>query len=125
MKVFLDTHAAVYLWEGRAERFEAASTDLVQRGTLFVSPFVRLELQFLFEIGRLTVSADEVLGGLAAEDGVTISGDRSENVVERAVTLSWTRDPFDRLIVATASLHGSPLLTRDETIRANYPDAVW
>ncbi len=56
---------------------------------------------------------------------VTVSRDRVETVVERAMTLSWTRDPFDRVIVATADLHGAPLLTRDERIRENYPAAVW
>jgi PIN domain nuclease of toxin-antitoxin system len=32
---------------------------------------------------------------------------------------------FDRLIVAQARVSGSTLLTKDRTIRENYPPAVW
>ncbi len=125
MNVFLDTHAAVYLWEGRAERFEQESKRLLRDGILLLSPFVRLELGFLHEIGRLTVTPDEILGGLTGDGGVTVSNARVANVVERAMSMSWTRDVFDRLIVASADLQGAPLLTRDEVIREHYPHAVW
>ena len=39
--------------------------------------------------------------------------------------LSWTRDPFDRLLVATALLHQAPLVTCDTRIQENFPGAVW
>ncbi len=39
--------------------------------------------------------------------------------------LTWTRDPFDRWIVATAKLHRSPLITKDEKIQHHYADAIW
>jgi PIN domain nuclease of toxin-antitoxin system len=44
---------------------------------------------------------------------------------ERAGSLKWARDPFDRLIVAQADFHGADLLTRDEKIRENYARAFW
>jgi len=37
----------------------------------------------------------------------------------------WTRDPFDRLIVAHAIKANCNLLTKDEKIRKNYAHAVW
>lgn len=46
-------------------------------------------------------------------------------VIERATTLSWTRDPFDRIITAHAMLDENPLVTMDEAILANYSRAVW
>jgi PIN domain nuclease of toxin-antitoxin system len=39
--------------------------------------------------------------------------------------LTWTRDPFDRMLVATALLHEIPLVTRDTCIHDNFPGAVW
>ena len=40
--------------------------------------------------------------------------------------LDWDhRDPADRTIVATASLHACPLVTSDTAIRAFYSQAVW
>ena len=40
--------------------------------------------------------------------------------------LNWDhRDPADRTIVATASLHACPLVTSDSAIRAFYSQTVW
>ncbi len=47
-----------------------------------------------------------------------------ERVVETAERQAWMRDPFDRLIVAQASLAAAPLLTKDRTIREHYAKAA-
>lgn len=122
---FLDTHAAVFLWEGRVEVFGRDSRALLESADLRLSPIVALELQFLEEIGRLEVKPDEILRGLASELGVVASADVFEHVVVHAMRLSWTRDPFDRIIAATAALHRAPLITRDRNIQGHYDRAVW
>lgn len=125
LTAFLDTHAAVFLWEGRVELFGRESRSLLESADLRVSPVVRLELKFLEEIGRLKVTHSKILRGLSTELGVVSSADVLEHVVAHAVGVAWTRDPFDRIIAATAMLHRSPLITRDRTIRGNYERAVW
>lgn len=125
MKAFLDTHAAVFLWEGEIGLFGGRSRDLLERAALFVSPVVRLELRFLFEVGKLAVDADTILGGLVADVGLELAGESLAAVAAQAMSLSWTRDPFDRMIVATAALHRAPLITRDERMQAAYPAAAW
>lgn len=45
--------------------------------------------------------------------------------MQSAAGLTWTRDPFDRLIAAHAIVAGAPLLTADRTILENLPQAVW
>lgn len=42
-----------------------------------------------------------------------------------AADLSWTRDPFDRLISAHAIVANAPLVTADEVIREHLSLAVW
>lgn len=125
MRAFLDTHAAIFLWEGRAEVFGPGSRELLERATLHVSPLVRLELGFLKEVGKLKVDPDHLLGSLAADLGVTMTSDPLEVLIPHAMPLSWTRDPFDRLLVATALLHQAPLVTRDTRIHENFAGAVW
>ncbi|MBI4864637.1 MAG: PIN domain-containing protein [Candidatus Riflebacteria bacterium] len=122
---FLDTHAAVFLWEGREDVWGARSAQLLSTAVLRVSPVVRLELRFLHEVGKLKVEADTILGGLAADCQVQIHEDPLTAVVSAAMGLAWTRDPFDRLIVATAALQRAPLITRDRRIQQHYPRAVW
>jgi PIN domain nuclease of toxin-antitoxin system len=125
VKAFLDTHAAVLLYAGKVAAFGAPSRALMERSTIFVSPFVRLELQMLREMGRISRPADEILGALEADLGLAVSKDPVDAVVAKAVAMSWTRDPFDRLLVATAALHSAPFVTRDVTIAEHYRDAIW
>lgn len=125
MMAFLDTHAAVFLWEGRAEVFGAKARKILEHAALFISPMVRLELQFLKEVGKLKVEPDQILGSLTSDLGVTVTSDPLDALVPLAMSLSWTRDPFDRLLVATALLHQAPFVTRDRCIRDNFPGAVW
>ncbi|HEX2641653.1 MAG TPA: PIN domain-containing protein [Thermoanaerobaculia bacterium] len=125
MKAFLDTHSAIFLWEGRIELFGSASRDLMERSTLFLSPLVRLELGLLREVGKLKVEPDAIVGSLTADCGVTMRSDPVEALIPFAMPLAWTRDPFDRLLVATALLHQAPLVTRDARIHQHFGGAVW
>ena len=125
MKAFLDTHAAAALYQGNRDLFGRSAADLAERAALFISPLVRLELGLLWEIGRTRVGADKIVQGLIADWGVSIADDPIESVVAAAMGFSWTRDPFDRLLVATAMLHRAPFITRDQKIHANYTEAVW
>ena len=92
---------------------------------LFVSPMVRLEICFLNEIGRLRVPASAVLGALSADLGLRVEDAGWARAAEVADHLSWTRDPFDRLIAAHAICYGADLCTRDTVIRDNYGQAFW
>lgn len=125
MKAFLDTHAAVALFAGKLEVFERRSVDLLERAAIFVSPFVRLELAFLHEIERVRPTPEEIMNGLLTDCGVTEATDRVDKVVAEAMTIGWTRDPFDRLLVATAKLHRAPFVTRDSNIHEHFENAVW
>jgi PIN domain nuclease of toxin-antitoxin system len=48
-----------------------------------------------------------------------------EQLTKAAVDLTWTRDPFDRLIAAHAIVAGARLLTADEQILEHLPLATW
>lgn len=73
----------------------------------------------------MSAESDHLLGSLTSDLGVTLTSDPLDALVPFAMPLGWTRDPFDRLLVATALLHQAPLITRDERIRTNFEGAVW
>jgi PIN domain nuclease of toxin-antitoxin system len=79
----------------------------------------------LFEIGRVRAPAVHVFDELAATLGLRLCDAPLPAIVVEAERYTFTRDPFDRLIVAQAALHDAPLVTRDEGIRAAYPRARW
>ena len=99
--------------------------DAVERGQLAVSPIVDLELQLLYEIGRILKGPETVLTTLAGEIGLHVAATAIPEVVAAARRLDWTRDPFDRLIVAGASLAAARLVTKDRLIRRHHASALW
>jgi PIN domain nuclease of toxin-antitoxin system len=42
-----------------------------------------------------------------------------------AIHLDFTRDPFDRIIVADASVNNSMLISKDKIIKKHYKNTVW
>ena len=66
-------------------------------------------------------------GAATAVDRIALSPDDTPYLVvaRAAERLTWTRDPFDRLITAAAAAGEHPLVTRDPVIREHYAGAVW
>lgn len=121
----LDTHVVCWLYSGRIDLLSASAKAALEVGRLAVSPIVDLELQFLNEIGRISKGPREILKALADEIGLSLSEEPLQQVIARARELHWTRDPFDRLIVADALAGGAYLVTRDVLIREQCASALW
>ncbi len=62
---------------------------------------------------------------LQIQIGLQVKDDSFSAVLHTAVFETWTRDPFDRVIVAHARTANAPLLTSDVRIQENYSRAVW
>lgn len=123
--ILLDTHVVAWLHSGDTGRFPDGARHLLETEDLAASPLVGLELQYLHEIGRTSQPAAEVLAGLSRTLGLRVADCSLVELIGHAASLSWTRDPFDRLIAAHASLERVPLLTADQNIREHLPLAVW
>jgi PIN domain nuclease of toxin-antitoxin system len=123
--IHLDTHVVVWLYGGLIENVPTAARQLIESRDLVFSPIVALELQYLHEIKRLKPSSQVVLDDLGARIGLRPSQAPFAQVVSKAAPLSWTRDPFDRLIVGTALADDADLLTADKALRDRYERARW
>lgn len=122
---YLDTHVAAWMFAGRTDLLPPRVRRLLEDREILISPIVGLELQYLFETGRTTEPAAVVLHALAQEAGVRVCDLPFAGVIEMAQRESWTRDPFDRIIVGQAALRKAPLVTKDATVRSHYRRAVW
>lgn len=120
-----DTHAVIWLYEGAVEQLSTAARQAIEAGRCAISPMVRLELQYMFEIGRNEADARTVLDILRAQFGLDESRTDFSLVVLAALPLTWTRDPFDRLIAAQAICDNAVLITKDRTIRQHCRNALW
>lgn len=123
--IYLDTHVLIWLYEGLLNKFPAKAFQQLENNKLLISPMVQLELEYLYEIKRIACQANEILNELIVKLGLAFSDESFKQVIYKATQLNWTRDPFDRIIVATAALEDSPLLTKDSKINNHYPYAIW
>jgi PIN domain nuclease of toxin-antitoxin system len=121
----LDTHVVVWLYTGEIEQLSATAIAELEEHTPVISPMVQLELSYLHEIGRLTIGGSDIVADLTRRIGLRLSEAPLDALVETGAALTWTRDPFDRLIVADALVAGATLLTKDRTIHDRTAIAHW
>lgn len=121
--IHVDTHVLIWMWEKKAKHAGAIAKHIDDQ-ELVVSPAALLELQCIREIGRFKNSPDEVIEKLSETVGLSVSSATFADIALRGLSLSWTRDPFDRLIVANAAVDGAKLLTFDLKIHQHFKNAI-
>jgi PIN domain nuclease of toxin-antitoxin system len=119
--ILLDTH--VVLWVAQVPELlsmnaeEAIRTER-QRDGIGISDKTLWELAMLVSRGRVGVKISLLDFLRAVEQNFTIFPVTAE-IADRAASLSaqYPKDPADRVIGATALVHGLKLVTKDERIR--------
>lgn len=126
MIAYLDTNVVVWLAQGDLSRIPPKAQSLLEENELLISPMVLIELEYLYEVNRIKLSSRAVLRKVEYEAGVRVCELPFPRVADMVIDEKWTRDPFDRTIVAQAKANGlATLISADEEIRRNYPRAVW
>ena len=115
--ILLDTNALIWLEQGHPR------TRVLARGArrLYISPANLLELQFLSEAGRIRLHGASV-AEVAESERWILDDPPSASWFTKALDLAWTRDPFDRLLVAHARLRGWRLATGDTMLLERLPE---
>jgi PIN domain nuclease of toxin-antitoxin system len=108
--ILLDTNALIW-----ADQRHPRARGLLRAGTaLYISPASLLELQLLREVGRIRLRRG--LQAIAADERWALDEPAGSAWFLRAADLTWTRDPFDRLLAAHVLLRGWRLATGDGTL---------
>jgi PIN domain nuclease of toxin-antitoxin system len=107
--ILLDTNALLWLHQGHARSKRLARHS----GRLYISPANLFELQLLVEAGRLRLRQGARVADLSSDGRWLLDDPPAAAWFERALEASWTRDPFDRLLVAHAQIRGWRLATGD------------
>lgn len=123
---YLDTDVAVWLAERKLKCISARAVEQIEALSLLISPIVLVEIELRHEIARSKLSTSEIARMLLENHGVLVCDLPFATIAVAALDEKWTRDPFDRLIVANAKANGFAwLISADESIRQHYPRAVW
>lgn len=126
MIAYLDTNAVIRLAQGRVRAIGRDASRLIARAELLISPMVLVELEYLYEIKRLLLPSRDTYRKVEHELGVRLCDLPFADVARAALDEKWTRDAFDRMIVAQAKVNGfAPLISSDEKIGEHYSRTVW
>ena len=123
MQVLLDTHAWAWTLVDDPMLSPGARQALADADAVFVSPISLFEVSQKVRIGKWPEMADSLDGlpGTLAEQG----GLSATLIFEAALyagRLEWAhRDPFDRILAATAVLGGLALVSAD-VVFDSFPD---
>lgn len=123
--ISLDTHVVVWLHAGEISLFPRKVRQKLDKESLVICPVVFLELEYLYEIDRITFPADTVINDLATDIGLEVCGKPFLPSLRESLKHKWTRDPFDRMIVAHAEANNLELITKDKSILAHCHRAFW
>jgi len=128
MKLLLDTHVAIW-WMCEYEKLSSeAKASLSDRAnTLFISIVSAWEVAIKSSIGKLPEFEGGVKAFLAEmEDNPIVFLPVERRHIEIVETLPFHhRDPFDRLLIATAIAEGMTILTADENIKKSDVLTAW
>jgi PIN domain nuclease of toxin-antitoxin system len=123
---YLDTHVVLWLAAGKVNRLSPKAKGLLDRSELLLSAMAFLELEYLHELGRTKLRAGDLLKKVEYETKLRLCDLPFPAVASAALDEKWTRDPFDRLIVANAKANGFAwLISADEQMGKHYPRTVW
>ena len=116
--MLLDTHFLLWLIveSPRLKKYPW----LADRRPWSISPVSLLEIQFLHEIGRLKVDRVALAQALAVDPRFIIDDISLSVLIDSAVAVDWTRDPFDRLLVAHSLARRLEFCSADRMIRTHH-----
>jgi PIN domain nuclease of toxin-antitoxin system len=123
---YMDTQVVLWLASGKFDRLTSKARGLLDRSELLLSAMAYLELEYLYELGKTKFRARDLLEKVSHETSLRLCDLPFAAISSAALDEKWTRDPFDRLIVANAKANGFAwLISADEQIARHYPRTVW
>ena len=128
MKLLLDTHVAIW-WMSKQEKLSSKAKALLldDANTLYISIVSAWEVAIKTSLGKLPEFDGGVKAFLAEmEDNPVVFLPVRKRHIAMVETLPFQhRDPFDRLLVATALVENLTIITADENVRKYDVPWVW
>jgi PIN domain nuclease of toxin-antitoxin system len=116
--ILLDTNALIWVQQAHPRTRKLIRSE----SSLYISPAILLELQFLQEAGRIRLKSAGIQA-IVDDDRWLVDDPPATAWFLKAAELGWTRDPFDRLIAAHAQLRGWRVATADRKLIEAFPMA--
>lgn len=111
MKLLLDTQIVIW-WFINSPKLKASVAERIEKNSCLLSTASIWEVAIKYRLGKIAISParfrDEFLNA-----GGQLLGINDKHVIQTAELPDIHQDPFDRLIIAQATLEGLSVLTAD------------
>jgi len=116
MKFLLDTHTLIWYFENDGKLSQMSEKAIDDPGNIiYVSTATLWEIAIKIGIGKLDVNFDSLLKSLEVSEFVVVQ--TKNEYLQNLINLPKIhKDPFDRLLIATAKTENMTLITSDEDI---------
>ena len=119
MRYLLDTHAVIWYFENSPDLPQKIKENIkIPENEVYVCAISFLEIAIKINLGKLTLSFafDELLGDIKNRD-FNILQIEDEHLIKFLSLPFIHKDPFDRLIIATALANDLTIISIDENIQ--------
>ena len=127
MKYILDTHAALWLFEGNENLSQTAQNIIYDaKNEIYISILSAWEVAVKVSLNKLDFDGgSEAFLSATVTNAIDLLGVKGDyiKIVEQLPYIH--RDPFDRLIISTAISEGMTIITSDENIHGYTVSWIW
>jgi len=125
MAYLLDTHALIWYFENEGNLSHKAE-DLIDdpANSIYVSAATLWEIAIKVGLGKLDVNFDLLLSQVE-QAGFFVVQTKNSYLQELIAMPQIHKDPFDRLLIATAKIEKMILITTDENIHKYNVNWLW
>jgi len=129
MPYVLDTHALIWFLTSD-NKLGKKALELLRRAdmgeeTIIIPTVVLAEIFYICEKNKVALKFREILDKITNSSNYEVY-DLNLNIILKLEELNKIRELHDRIIIATAVLTDSEIMTRDKNIReSNYVRVVW
>ena len=125
MRYLLDTHALIWYFENDGKLSQKAENIIDNPvNIIYVSSATLWEIAIKVGLRKLDVDFDLLLAQVEQAEFLVVQT-KNAYLQELIVMPQIHKDPFDRLLVATAKVENMVLITTDENIHKYDVDWIW
>lgn len=128
-RITVDTHTLVWFLDKtlKAKRLSAKALEVMREseryGVIYISAISLMEIVDLSEKGRISVSFQNVLSLIDTNEAYKVIP--VDDILVKATVPLQGMEIHDRLIMATALMTDTVLVSRDKEIRATGLNVIW
>jgi PIN domain nuclease of toxin-antitoxin system len=123
MEIIVDSHTLFWFFADNPKLSNKAKNMIKRAGKVIVPSIVLMEILYILEKSHLAYKFVDVLSEIKTRRYLVYPLDL--DVISQTLSIDSKMEMHDRVIVATAQIFNSPLISKDKMLKNVYPKTIW